>query len=58
MDHNSSAMKYLDKYSYITSDGTVEGIHPYVFSAKVQNHSRDNPTYKDILRFPKEERKL
>ena len=57
-DHDSSAMKYLDRDSYVTSDGTIEGLHPYAFSAKVQTHSTDNPTYKDILRLPEEERKL
>ena len=57
-DHDSSAMKYLDRDSYVTSDGTIEGLHPYAFSAKVQTHSTDNPTYKDILRLPDEERKM
>ena len=57
-DHESSAMNYLDRDSYLTSDGTIEEIHPYAFSAKVQTHSTDNPTYKDILRLPEEERKL
>jgi hypothetical protein len=57
-EHESSAMNYLDRDSYLTSDGTIEEIHPYDFSAKVQTHLTDNPTYKDILRLPEEERKL
>ena len=28
------------------------------FSAKVQNHTADNPSYKDIMQLPEEERKL
>ena len=58
MDHTSSAVDYLNKHSYVTSDETIEDIHPYAFSAKVQTHNSDNPTYKDILRLPEEERKL
>ena len=46
----------LDIYSYVTSDGTIEGIHSYAFFAKVQTHNSDNPTYKDILRLPEKER--
>ena len=34
-DHESSAMNYLDRDSYLTSDGTIEEIHPYAVSAKV-----------------------
>ena len=36
----------------------MENIHSYAFSAKVQTHNSDTPTYKDILRLPEEERKL
>ena len=33
--YKSPAMNYLDRDAYVTSDGTVEGIYPYAFSAKV-----------------------
>ena len=42
----------------MSEDGVVGKLHPYAFSAKVQTHTADNPTYKDILRVPEEERKL
>jgi len=48
----------LDMFSYISRDETFKKTHPYAFSAKVQTHDSDNPTYKDILRYPEEERKL
>ena len=57
-EHNFPAVNSLYKDLYVTSGGTIEGIHPYEFSAKVQTHSSDNPIYKDILRLPEEERKL
>ena len=56
--YNSPAMNYLDKVTYATDDGKIEGIHPYAFSAKVQTHGSDNPTYKDIIRLPEEEKRL
>lgn len=56
--HTSPAMEYLDRSSYVSKDGTIEGIHPYAFSAKVQTHGPVNPTYKDIIRLPEEEKKL
>ena len=44
MEHNSPTVNSLDRDSYVTSDGTIEGIHPYAFSEKVQTHSSDNLT--------------
>ena len=62
IDSNSSsksyATQYLDRDTYLSEDGLVGNIHPYGFSAKVQTHTADNPTYKDIIRLPEEERKL
>ena len=55
---SSPATRSLDKDMYVSEDGTTENIHPYAFSAKVQTHSSDTPTYKDILRLPEEEKKL
>ena len=56
---SSTATRYLDRTNYVTKDGTrEENVHPYAFSAKVQTHHSDTPTYKDILRLPEEERKL
>ena len=54
----SPATRYLDQYSYLTVDDTIEITHPYAFSAKVQTYDSDNPTYTDILRAPEERRKL
>ena len=39
-------------------DNTINYNHPYAFSATVLTDRTDNPTYRDILRFPKEERLL
>ena len=36
----------------------MEDVDPYAFLAKVQTHTFDNPTYKDIVQLPEEERKL
>ena len=58
MEHNSPTVNSLDRDSYVTSDGIIEGIHPYAFSVKVQTHSSDNPTYKDILGLLEEEMML
>ena len=33
-------------------------MYPYEFSAKVQTHTADNPTYKDSIRLPEEGRNL
>ena len=55
---SSPATSYLEQHSYLSLDGIVEDTHPYVFSAKVQSHDSDNPTYKDIMQLPEEERKL
>ena len=55
---SSPETRYLEQYSYLSLDGTVENTHPYAFSAKFQTHDSDNPTYKDIMRLPEEERKL
>ena len=57
IDHQSPAVNYLDRDSYVTSDEIVEGIHPYVFF-KVQTHSIDNSIYKDIVRLPEEEKNM
>ena len=43
---------------YLSEDGLAGDMHLYEFSAKVQTHTADNPTFKDILRLPEEERKL
>ena len=52
----SHATNYLIRSAYVSEDNMVENIHPYALSAKVQTHKSDNPTYKDILRLPEEER--
>ena len=54
----SQVTQYLDSTSYVSENGLIGDIYPYVFSAKVQTHTSDNPTYKDIVRLPDEERKL
>ena len=54
----SPATRYLDRTNYLSEFGLVGEVHPYAFSAKVQTHIADSPTYKDILRLPEEERKL
>ena len=55
---NSPATRYLNKDSYLSTSGLVEDVYPYAFSAKVQTYTSDNPTYKDIVQLPEEERKL
>ena len=42
--YKSPAMEYLDRSSYVTEDASIEGIHPYAFSSKVQTHGFDNLT--------------
>ena len=54
----SSTTQYLNRNMYLSEDGLAGDMHPYEFSAKVQTHTADNPTFKDILRLPEEERKL
>ena len=55
---SSPATRFLASNSYVSDSGTIEEyIHPYDFSAKVQTHCTDNPTYKDILRLPEEKKK-
>ena len=50
---------YLDKSKYISIDGLKEGeINPFAFSARIQTHKIDNPTYKEVVRCPEGERKL
>ena len=51
-------MGYLNQSSYITNGFSVGNDHPYGFSAKVQTHLDDNPTYNGILRSDLDERKL
>ena len=56
---SSPATRFLASSSYVSDGGTIEeDIHPYAFSAKVQTHCTDNPTYKDILRLPEKEKRL
>lgn len=55
---SSPGTRYLDKDLYVTEDGTMKNIRPYILSPKAQTHNSDTPTYKDILRLPEEERKL
>ena len=55
---SSPVTRSLAKDTYLSEDGTLENIHPYAFSAKVQTHNSDIPTYKDVLRLPEEENKL
>ena len=55
---SSSATRYLIKNYYFSTSGLMENIHPYAFSAKVQTHTSDNPTYRDIVKLPEEARKL
>ena len=52
----SLASSYFDKGMYLTDDNTFEDIYPCVFVAKVQTHTMDNTTYKDILRVDNEEK--
>ena len=55
----SPATRFLVANYYASDDGAIEtDIHLYAFSAKVQTHCTYNPSYKNILRLPKEERKL
>ena len=56
--NSSSATRYLDKNTYLTTDDTIEYVHPYAFFSKVKKYDPYTPTYKDILRLPEEERKL
>ena len=51
-------MGYLNQSSYIANGFSVGNDHPYGFSAKVQTHLDDNPTYNGILRSDLDERKL
>ena len=46
----SSASSAYTWDTFISDDDTVEDLHPCEFTAKVQTHDLDNPTYKDILR--------
>ena len=55
---SSSSTRYLDRKLFVSESGLIGDMHPYAFSAKVQTHTSDNPTYKDIVRLPDEERKL
>ena len=49
----------LDKDVYLSKDSTYENTpHPLVFTAKVQFHQLDSPTYSDIRRGSDNERKL
>ena len=48
----------IDRASYISIDGTQEQIHPCTYSVKVQTHSKDTPTYKDVIQSTNEERAL
>ena len=52
----SSASSYFTKNTYVSEDGTIEDIHPCAFTAKVQTHNQDDPTYKDIMRGSASER--
>ena len=40
----------------MSTDNTIEYTHPYAFFATVRTHKTDNPTYRYILRLPKEEK--
>ena len=55
---SSPATRSLEKEIFLTEDSIIENVHSYAFSAKVQTHNLDTPTYKDILRLPEEERNL
>ena len=46
----SSASIYHERDTFVSEDGTIEGMHPYAFIAKVYTHRVDNPTYNDIFR--------
>ena len=42
----------------MSADRTMESMHPYAISAKIQTHKCDNPTYNDILKLSEDERSL
>ena len=53
-----SAIRTLDATCYVSRDRTIENMYPFVFTAKMQAHALDNPTYGDDQRPPPLERKL
>ena len=55
---SSPATRYLTRDSYLSESGLMEDVHTYAFSAKVQTHTSDNPTYTDTVQLLEEERKL
>ena len=54
----SAAMQYLNQSSYIFNGFSVGNDHPYGFTANVQTHLDNNPTYNCILHSTPDERKL
>ena len=48
----------MNSTEYVSADSTVESMHPYALSAKIQTHKCDTPTYKDIFRLLEEEGSL
>lgn len=52
----STASSYFVSASFLSEEDTIEDTHPCVFISKVQMHELDNPTHKDILRGPEEEK--
>ena len=46
----SSASSYHVRDTFISEDGTIEGMHTCALIKKVQIHGVDNPVNKDILR--------
>ena len=42
----------------LSSNKTRDNIHHYIFTAKIQTHKDDTPTYKEILKCLDEEKKL
>ena len=54
----SSAWRTMDRESYISMDDIQEHIHACSYSIKIQTHTKDTPTYKDVLHSTDEEHVL